>query len=77
MLQGGGNLIEAYLPPFATRLFGELAEWFKAPVLKTGVGSRPPWVRIPPRPPALAARGVDAIDIAAKMLVKSAFLSVT
>ena len=30
---------------------GWVAEWFKAPVLKTGVGSRPPWVRIPPLPP--------------------------
>ena len=29
-----------------------MAEWFKAPVLKTGVGSRPPGVRIPPHPPA-------------------------
>ena len=30
---------------------GRVAEWFKAAVLKTAVGSRPPWVRIPPRPP--------------------------
>ncbi len=28
-----------------------MAEWFKAPVLKTGVGSRSPGVRIPPHPP--------------------------
>jgi hypothetical protein len=28
-----------------------VAEWFKAAVLKTAVGSRPPWVRIPPHPP--------------------------
>jgi hypothetical protein len=27
------------------------SSWFKAPVLKTGVGSRPPWVRIPVSPP--------------------------
>jgi hypothetical protein len=32
-------------------LAGWVAEWFKAPVLKTGVGSRPPGVRIPPHPP--------------------------
>src|SRR5687767_6289942 len=32
---------------------GWVAEWFKAPVLKTGVGSRPPWVRIPPHPPCM------------------------
>ena len=31
---------------------GWVAEWFKAPVLKTGVGASPPWVRIPPHPPA-------------------------
>src|SRR5713101_695544 len=30
---------------------GWVAEWFKAPVLKTGVPSRVPWVRIPPHPP--------------------------
>jgi hypothetical protein len=28
-----------------------VAEWFKAPVLKTGVPARVPWVRIPPLPP--------------------------
>jgi hypothetical protein len=28
-----------------------VAEWFKAPVLKTGEGASLPWVRIPPRPP--------------------------
>src|SRR5690606_5410526 len=30
---------------------GGMAEWFKAPVLKTGVGASPPWVRIPLPPP--------------------------
>ena len=30
---------------------GRVAEWFKAPVLKTGVPARVPWVRIPPLPP--------------------------
>ena len=30
---------------------GRVAEWLKAPVLKTGRGSRLSWVRIPPRPP--------------------------
>ena len=30
---------------------GRVAEWFKAPVLKTGRGSAPSWVRIPPLPP--------------------------
>src|SRR5262245_6664821 len=31
---------------------GWVVEWFKAPVLKTGVGASPPGVRIPPHPPA-------------------------
>src|SRR5919206_178390 len=31
---------------------GWVAEWFKAAVLKTAVGASPPWVRIPPHPPA-------------------------
>ena len=31
---------------------GWVAERFKAPVLKTGVPARAPWVRIPPHPPA-------------------------
>ena len=30
---------------------GRMAEWFKAPVLKTGRGSAPSWVRIPLLPP--------------------------
>jgi hypothetical protein len=33
---------------------GRVAEWFKAPVLKTGVPARVPWVRIPPLPPVKA-----------------------
>ena len=32
---------------------GWVAEWFKAAVLKTAVGLRSPWVRIPPHPPIL------------------------
>jgi hypothetical protein len=30
---------------------GWVAEWLKAPVLKTGGPARVPWVRIPPHPP--------------------------
>src|SRR3546814_18291031 len=30
---------------------GQVAEWFKAAVLKTAVGASSPWVRIPPCPP--------------------------
>ena len=33
---------------------GRVAERFKAPVLKTGVGATSPWVRIPPLPPNTA-----------------------
>src|SRR6185312_12401970 len=35
----------------ATTEYGEMAERFKAPVLKTGEGSNLPWVRIPLSPP--------------------------
>ena len=35
---------------------GEVTEWLKVPVLKTGKGSRPSWVRIPPSPPNLKQR---------------------
>ena len=34
-----------------TKSKGRVVEWFKAPVLKTGVGATPPRVRIPPLPP--------------------------
>ena len=33
---------------------GEVAEWFKAAVLKTAVGASSPWVRIPLSPPWFA-----------------------
>src|SRR5690606_10889253 len=33
-------------------LTGQVAEWFKAAVLKTVVGANPPWGRIPPCPPS-------------------------
>ena len=32
-------------------IIGWVAEWLKAPVLKTGKGETPSWVRIPPHPP--------------------------
>src|SRR3954466_14077240 len=41
-------------------LLGRVAEWFKAPVLKTGVPARVPWVRIPPLPPR-GIRGLFAV----------------
>jgi hypothetical protein len=39
--------------------FGRVAEWFKAPVLKTGRGSAPSWVRIPPLPPIDISMGYE------------------
>ena len=40
--------------PFENRAeYGRVVEWFKAPVLKTGVGSPPPRVRISPLPPKI------------------------
>ncbi len=38
--------------------YGGVAEWFKAPVLKTGDSARGPWVRIPPPPPIIEKRAV-------------------
>ena len=38
---------------------GEMVEWFKAPVLKTGVGVPPPRVRIPLSPPTKTFRHND------------------
>src|SRR6186713_3406964 len=35
---------------FLRRATGQVAEWLKAPVLKTGGPSRVSWVRIPPCP---------------------------
>src|ERR1700735_3168366 len=35
------------------QVFGEMAEWFKAAVLKTAVGVSLPWVRIPLSPPEI------------------------
>ena len=33
------------------QLAGQVPEWLKGPVLKTGIGLRLSWVRIPPCPP--------------------------
>ncbi len=43
-------------PAVTRRAAGGVAEWFNAPVLKTDVGERPPWVRIPPPPPLAPAK---------------------
>ena len=39
------------------RQLGWVVERFKAPVLKTGEGGSPPWVRIPPHPPFQSLSG--------------------
>lgn len=41
---------------------GRVAEWLKAPVLKTGEGATPPWVRIPPLPPFLLLFSCPYLD---------------
>lgn len=38
---------------YALNPCGQVAEWFKAAVLKTAVGASSPWVRIPPCPPTV------------------------
>jgi putative DNA primase/helicase len=40
-----------------------VAEWFKAPVLKTGSGASHSWVRIPPLPPPLPSDALPAAQI--------------
>jgi hypothetical protein len=40
----------------ANKYNGEMAEWFKAAVLKTAVGVSLPWVRIPLSPPPIKKR---------------------
>ena len=40
---------------------GQVAEWFKATVLKTVVGGSSPWVRIPPFPP-VSLRSAETAD---------------
>src|SRR5687768_6487039 len=42
---------------------GEMAERFKAPVLKTGVVAIPPWVRIPLSPPKHFEHGIASARI--------------
>ena len=51
LIRGSGSSIAARS--------GQVAEWFKAAVLKTAVGATPPWVRIPPCPPHSNAKSVQ------------------
>lgn len=38
-----------------------MAEWLKAPVLKTGKGVTPSWVRIPPHPPSFSVLSMEIL----------------
>ncbi len=44
-----------------------MAEWFKAPVLKTGVPARVPWVQNPPLPPVRHGKKRSSSDGTAKI----------
>ncbi len=44
--------VRVQCPSGALEKYGEMAEWFKAAVLKTAVGVSLPWVRIPLSPPS-------------------------
>jgi hypothetical protein len=55
---------------------GEVTEWFKVPVLKTGVRESVPWVRIPPSPPNIVLNPmVEGIHLWGILLVASGFRS--
>lgn len=58
----GGSPAWHPTPSAVTRSsIGEMAERFKAPVLKTGEGSNLPWVRIPLSPPYVVANRRGAV----------------
>ena len=60
-----------------TRLRGWVAEWFKAPVLKTGVRETVPGVRIPPRPLNVCAVGGKVMQHTAQLnVVEIGYLAV-
>ena len=44
-------VVEIYNNNYTSSFNGEMAEWLKAPVLKTGKGATLSWVRIPVSPP--------------------------
>gem|GEM_PF-6820406 len=46
---------------------GEMAEWLKAPVLKTGDGETRPWVRIPLSPPSSNWAGFTLVEMMISM----------
>ena len=54
-LYPGARFTAGPKPATRRRSCGGVAERSNVPVLKTGVGATPPWVRIPPPPPRAAA----------------------
>ena len=55
---------------------GWVAERFKAPVLKTGVGASSPWVRIPPHPPNNTCNSLKILHFLNGRLIYSTLCSV-
>ena len=51
-----------------TSSIGEMAERFKAPVLKTGEGSNLPWVRIPLSPPVTPKLLISLINFLGRLI---------
>ena len=47
---------------FYTGSSGEVAERLNAPVLKTGKGASPSWVRIPPSPPSTLTKSDQTLS---------------
>jgi hypothetical protein len=45
------QLVVGSIPTRGAIIKGKVAEWFNAPVLKTGEHESVPWVQIPPFPP--------------------------
>ena len=62
----GAHLLVAWstLPYRVSKLIGEVTEWPNVPVLKTGVPSRVPGVRIPPSPLLFFMLSVTPVSIA-------------
>jgi hypothetical protein len=66
--------LQSVAPSRMTGAAGRVAEWFKAPVLKTGVPARVPWVRIPPLPPVSPCSPSFGIHKLGALLRKPVFL---
>ena len=56
------------------KVYGEVAERFKAAVLKTAVDVSPPWVRIPPSPPNKKSPEVSGLFLGRKNFLVAKFV---